>query len=126
MRRNLSTLCLYGVRIPLTKLKEILRSLGRGLQTFGTCIDGQEECRFERLCGLLQAAAMYNPELRNLEIFDCGHWSREIDNGSDSQEWQAWHQQQGRVATSLLKRLEQNAPFVSHSLHNKIRYLVPD
>lgn len=102
---QLSSLCIVRVRIALTELLTIMKSIGLHLREFETSLGDQEEAPFERLEKLLLGAARYNTELRKFFIEDVGHEPGPI------LEWK-WEEQAQRVLARLwfLRRV---APYLS-------------
>lgn len=111
--RRLSILWMMDVRIELTELVCILKSIGTQLRSFASSLGDQEEPPFERLEALLLVAAEHNTALDNI-------WFEGIKHQRGAMSVEEWKQQAQRVLVSV-RFLERRAPGVSGSTYRYIK-----
>lgn len=113
---SLTELILLHIQIQLSELTAILETIGTKMRRFDVAICRQGESPLERFVALCQAAAKFNPRLREFMSLATANdqYLYEEDARIHAQgESQVLREQRGNLAISMLSRLGARAPLLS-------------
>lgn len=125
---DLRQLELYGVRLQLKELLEVLKHMGTQLQKFGIPFDDQDEAPHDRLESILTTMILHNRSLQwlyfeaDFNLVHCTDHHKRLSRQKDA--WKL-ERQSDRIA-ALLGRLQLSAPELkpsfTHNVHGCFLY----